>query len=214
MSSFTDQPNADGSKGSWIEFVPSFGNTTNIYLNIDEGTTSPNDSDYISGPYNAGAYFPRFPSMPGGFGTGTGLSFIIRAQYSSSKLDNKSFNAQVYQSDETTAITNSITTALSSSFSNYTLNFTITGATTKTVWDGMRLKLTPMTGSTGGSTFISAIDRTVTYSAPAGGLFTMSNLCGLSPCGPKNFNRLERIRSGLWLPKRPSILVPAMILAG
>lgn len=56
---------------------------------------------------------------------------------------------------------------------------------------------------------------TITYTAGAsGGLFTVSSLAGLGCSGPKNFNRLERrkvIDAGLWIPKRPSILVPALI---
>lgn len=165
MSTTTVYPNGDGTKNGWIEYTPSFGNTTNIYANIDEGTASPNDSDYISGAYNAGAYYVLLGDMPSDFGTATSVSIKVRSQYSSSKLDNKSFNCQLVQSNESTAITGSTNTAVTGSFANYTISPSITGSNTKTVWDGMRLKLTPQASSTGGSIFISAVQIDITYSA-------------------------------------------------
>lgn len=166
MSSTTVYPNGDGSKGSWAIFG---GGTSNIYTVISEGTASPNDSDYIAGPFGAGNYFMLLGDMPGDFGTATAVSFKIRAQYSTSKGDNKSFNCRLYKSDESTVITGTTNTSVSGSFTTYTITPSITGATDKTSWDGARLQVSPQAGSSSGSIFISAVQVEITYTAAASG---------------------------------------------
>lgn len=211
MSSATISPNNDDGIGSWGIFGSG---STPIYPAIQQLVTDGSaTSDYIAGPFNAGSYYVRFQSTPSDVGTITAATLKAIAQYSTSKGDNKSFNARLYQSDKSTALTSSVNTAVSGTFSTYTINFTLTGATDKTTWDSLRLLLTPQSGSSSGSIFIAAAQLDLTYTAAASGsLFTMSFLKGLAPCGPKNFNRLERCIPSLWIPRRPQILVPAMVV--
>lgn len=60
--------------------------------------------------------------------------------------------------------------------------------------------------------YVDHVRITIDYSVAGGGLFSMSRLDGLTSAGPTNFNRLARSRPRLWAPRRPQVLVPALIL--
>ena len=163
MSSTTVYPNGDGTLGGW---AISGGGTSNIYTTIDEGTPSPNDSDSIVCSTSASAYYSLLGDMPGDFGTATAVSIKVRAQYTSGKGNIKSFDCRLVQSDESTAITGNTTTAASGSLSTYTISPSITGGTSKSVWDGARLKLATVSGTSGGI-LVSAVQVEITYTAGA-----------------------------------------------
>lgn len=163
MSSTTVYPNGDGSKGGW---AISGGGTSNIYSVISEGTASPNDSDSIVCSTGSSSYFALLGDMPGDFSVATAVSIKVRAQYTSGKGDIKSFDCRLVQSDESTAITANTTTAASGSLSTYTISPSITGGTSKAVWDGARLKLATVSGTSGGI-LVSAVQVEITYTAGA-----------------------------------------------
>ena len=171
MASTTVYPNGDGTINGWTEWAPSTGGTTNLYQKIDEGTASPNDSDSVIGGYAAGSYYILLGDMPVDFGTATAVSIKVRAQYTTGKGDVKSFDCRLVKSDETTAITASTNTTVTASAATYTIPPSITGATDKTSWDGMRLKLTPVasagTPGSNGGIIVSAVQVDITYTAAA-----------------------------------------------
>lgn len=158
MASTTVLPNGDGTLTAWQDQV---GGTSNLYTRIDELTASPTDSDYIISTLTTNSMFFLLQDMPSDLGTVTDAVVKARVNRDSGS---RTLTAQLFQSDESTALTNSQTTAaLGGTITNYTLTHTITGATTKTAWDGARLKLTG--SGTNINVYATQVDITYTVAA-------------------------------------------------
>lgn len=156
MASTTVLPNGDGTLTAWQDQV---GGTSNLYTRVDELVASPTDADYIISTLTTNSMFLQLQDMPVDLDTVTGIVVKVRANRDSGS---RTLTAQLFQSDETTALTNSqVTAGLGGTITNYTLNHTVTGATTKAAWDGARLKLTG--SGTNISVYAAQVD--ITYTA-------------------------------------------------
>ncbi|MCA9098481.1 MAG: hypothetical protein KDA36_08850 [Planctomycetaceae bacterium] len=189
MSTATVLPNGDGTTTNWQD---DSGGTTNLYTRIDEGTASPNDTDYVStSVQNQNVYF-QLGDMPADFGTATGVTIKLRVARTSSKGDFIQFvNCQLMQNDQTTAICAASTITDSTTITTYSYTPSITGATSKTAWDGMRLRVKSGTG-TAGSCRIYSAQVEVTYTAVSGKIQRVTALDGLGGVG------IRLVNPGLW----------------
>ena len=165
MATVTVYPNADGTLGFWTD---AGSGTSNLYTNVDEGTASPNDSDLIKCGVINSAIFLLLGDMPSDFDVITAVVVKVRLRRDTSKGDFKSLNNfRLYQSDESTALTDDyVLSSTPTSFTTDSHTFTITGSTSKSNWDGARLKLVTNSG-TSGNVQVSAIQVDITYTASA-----------------------------------------------
>ena len=161
-------PNGDGTKGGWAEFAPTPGNTTNIYTDIDEGTDSPNDSDAISNNTASNSGYFLLTDTPADVSVVTAVTVKTRGYQTSSKGSPiTQYIVQIVQSDESTALTDTATITPSTTITTSSSTLNITGLTTKTAWDGARLKITTGAGSSG-AIAIHAAQVHITYTATGG----------------------------------------------
>jgi len=145
------------------------------YVNVDEGTDSPDDNDFIS-MTSVASIFLLLTDLPSDASVITAVTVKLRTQNSSKGRAISSF--QLLQSDESTALIAQTTAAGTTTPTTYSFTPTITGATTKAAWDGARLKVNS-TGSTGIAS-LSACQVEVTYSTSGGGSTTQTSfLIGL-----------------------------------
>ena len=165
MPTTTLYPNGDGTISGTVMGTAG----PPYYVNVDEGTASPNDSDSIV-PVPSGHIFLLLTDMPAEADTITGVTVKIRTS-NSSKGDSAVSSFQLFQSNESTALIAQTTISGSTTVTTYTFNPSITGATTKAAWDGARLKVS-FTGASGTSNFY-ACQVEVTYSV-AGASYTSS----------------------------------------
>lgn len=147
MATVTVKPNADGTGAT--NWTISGGPTTRFGA-INNGTASPDDTDFIRNNFNEGgsaevAYF-GFENMPADFDAITAVTMKVRQKILvQSGQDGAKY--QLFESDGTTALSNQISldadgSDISSSFRTDTVNFTRTGATDKATWHGVQLKVT------------------------------------------------------------------------
>lgn len=101
------------------------------------------------------------------FNVCTDCSIVLRAEVSSSKHSSGSgFECICYQSDETTALTNTISTGtITTSWANYTLTMTLAGSQTLTAWTNAQLWI----GALNGYSVIDYAAVTLTYTQTTGG---------------------------------------------
>lgn len=188
MATTTVYPNADGTNGGWTDQASS---SSNLYASVDEGTDSPNDADYSQCVSNVTMAY-LLGNMPGDFDAATAVTIKVRLQRGVVKGWDRQFSTcALYKSDESTAITATCDlTGTTGTVTTFTFTPTITGATDKTSWDGMRLKFNTPTG-TSGSLFIYAVQIEITYSVAAAGQPRVSR-----------FNLVPHMAGRLWVPQR------------
>lgn len=165
MASFSVVPNGDGSVGGWAAT-----SGTNASC-VDEAWGSPDDADYTQILFSASgaSIFLLLGDMPADFGTALTVTVDIRCNHTVSKAGFIELDTiQLVQSDETTAITSTQTVDDTTTIANFSLTLTITGGTSKTVWDGARLKITASAGATVGGVRVYTVRVTGTYTATAG----------------------------------------------
>lgn len=166
MASTTVYPNGDGTKTGWTN---ESSGTSNLWDSVDEGTVTPVDANYNQVVTNdVIAYLLQ--DMPPDFGTATAVTIKVRLQRGVVKEWDRQFSTcALYKSDESTAITATCDlTSTDGTVTTFTFTPTITGATDKTTWDGMRLKFNTPTG-TYGYLFIYAIQVEIDYTTSSGG---------------------------------------------
>lgn len=154
-------PNGDGTVVGTLGGTPS---PPPYYANIDEGTDSPNDADTITFSSNPGTLCVTLTDTPADCGTVTAVSIGVRT--SNDSKGRTIASAQIFQSDETTALTSSETISGTTTPTTYVLNPTITGATTKTAWDGAVLKISA--GGSSGLAGLYAAQVNITYTTGGG----------------------------------------------
>ena len=169
MATVTVKPNADGTGAT--NWTISGGPTTRFGA-INNGTASPDDTDFIRNTFNEGgsaevAYF-GFENMPADFDAITAVTMKVRQKGYSN--DDDSVRYQLFQSNGTTALSDQIElningSAVSSSFRTDTVSFTRTGATDKATWHGVQLKVTHVGPGDGDDPdmSISEIQLEITY---------------------------------------------------
>jgi len=152
MATTTVKPNGDGTfvDGNYSSWSI-VGGPTDKYAAVNNGTATPDDTDYVvssmqEGQGNDYGYF-LFEDMPADFDTGTSATVKIRQRC---YTGDDSVKYRLFESNESTALTNEITLECDNSeishsyshpFRTDTVSFSITGATTKTAWDGVVLKI-------------------------------------------------------------------------
>jgi hypothetical protein len=143
----TVKPNADGTGATQWAIT---GGPSTRYGAINNGTASPDDTDFINSTMPNGTdpettYF-GFEDMPADFLTATSVTVKVRQKMIvQSYRDGAKY--QLFQSDGTTALSDEIFldadgTDISATFRTDTLSFTRTGSTTKSTWDGVQIKIT------------------------------------------------------------------------
>ncbi len=157
------------------------GGPTDKYAAVNNGTATPDDTDYVVSYISEGSggdygYF-LFEDMPADFDAATSATVKIR-QLCYTNEDSVKY--QLFESNESTALTNEITLECDNSeiahtsphtFRTDTVSFTITGATTKTAWDGARLKIIHVGTGDGDDPLyhLSEIDLEMDYDTAGGG---------------------------------------------
>tara|TARA_R100001377_G_C3159823_1_gene99300 strand:- start:254 stop:820 length:567 start_codon:yes stop_codon:yes gene_type:complete len=146
MATTTVVPNADGSvTGTWS----AVGGAGSRHASVNHGISSPDDTEFVRNNMSEGDsakyMYLGFENMPANFDTATSVTATIRQKGYNNDDDDVSY--QLFQSNGTTALSNKITRAVdgsgvSSSFRTDTISFTRSGATSKTVWDGIQIKIT------------------------------------------------------------------------
>lgn len=133
---------ADGTINSVVNEVDT---TVNLYASVDDSPSSPTDTDWINNTAGTGSVFLDLTNMPSDFGTMDTLKLTVRWR-GQTYIGNKSIYAQIFQSNETTSMSDEVLVATAtgdSSFAN-TTQVTFTGLDTssgKAVWDGARIRL-------------------------------------------------------------------------
>lgn len=164
MSTTTLYPNADGTlNGNWTAT-----GSANKWDTIDEGTASPNDSDYLSCDEENENGFVQLTNMPSD--TDTVTACAVKLRLSVGKLGDyiRWSTGQIVGSDESTALTASFSlSGASNTITTFTFNPTVS-VSDKTSWDGARLKLTTGSGTTN-SAKIYAAQVELTYTPTSSG---------------------------------------------
>ena len=142
----TVKPNADGTGATNLGI---FGGPSSRYDAINNGTGTPDDTDYLYWQMNSGgsdetAYF-GFENMPSDFVTLTSVTCKIRQKAVTQSGTGAKY--QIFKADGSTPLTDEIEldadgTDISASYRTDTLSFRIGGDTDKTSWDGAQLKIT------------------------------------------------------------------------
>ena len=175
MPTTTVVPNEDGTGATnWAMY----GGVTTRFSAINNGTATPDDTDYLKSYISEGSsaensYF-GFGAMPVDFSTVSSVSLKVRQKGYANDDDDVSY--QLFQSDGTTALSDKISLAIdgsgvATSFRTDTVGVTRTGSTSKTVWDGVQLKVTHEGPGDGDDCelYLSEIDLVITYTATASG---------------------------------------------
>ena len=182
MATVTVKPNADGTGAT--NWTISGGPTTRFGA-INNGTASPDDTDFIRNNFNEGgsaevAYF-GFENMPADFDAITAVTMKVRQKGYSNDDDHVRY--QLFQSNGTTALSDQIEldingSEVSSSFRTDTVNFTRTGATDKATWHGVQLKVTHVGPGDGDDPdmSISEIQLEITYDTASAPEIVMTGL--------------------------------------
>lgn len=172
MATTTLYPDGDGTNSGTVNSVPA---GPPYYTTIDEGTSSPNDSDYIlmTGTVTVAV---TLTDLPTDAVTVTNVTIKIRCN-NPSKADTVVSGCRLFKSDQTTALTALASITATTTPTTYSLTPTITGDTDKTSWDGARL-LVYTTGTANAAAYLAAqVD--VTYSTSAGVTTSTSFLIGV-----------------------------------
>jgi hypothetical protein len=146
----TLRPNGDGTQTN-ITF--STGTTANTL--IDDDPDTPTTSDYIQQTRNTSGDDTSFilvSDMPSDFASMTTVDVKADVSNSSGGNDTVTLKAQIFQSDETTALTNELTLSTDTDASGLKSGtFSLQGNNDKTVWDGARIKFTWTYGRSAGA---------------------------------------------------------------
>jgi len=182
MATVTVKPNADGTGATNWSIL---GGPSTRYGAINNGTASPDDTDYIYSYISEGgsaetSYF-GFENMPADFDAITAVTMKVRQKGYNNDDDDVSY--QLFKANGTTALSDQISlaidgSAVSSSFRTDTVSFTRTGSTTKTTWHGVQLKVThegPGDGDDCELT-LSEIQLEITYSTASAPEIVMTGL--------------------------------------
>lgn len=205
MPSVVLYPSGNGTFGSnW----GGTGSPAGDFSQIKDGS----DSTYASIIANSSSAFWLLDNMPGDFGSPTSLAWSFRCQTSAKSPPRNFATIQITKADETTALTATANVSGgSTSITTLTGSLSITGDLDLTSWNGARLKVTSAaTGS--GTAYLFDVFLTLTYSAggAAPSSVQVDRRGGLRGVCRGMLSGVNRI----WVPRRPQILVPALILGG
>ncbi|MDD5487287.1 MAG: DUF2341 domain-containing protein, partial [Dehalococcoidales bacterium] len=168
-AALTLRPNADGTTTGW---TTSGGGSTNLYAEIDDDPDSPTDTDYVQGPNKTdSSMFVELGNTPSDFESAGTVEIKARHQENGSGNDTITIYYQIFQSDESTALTAETagTTLTEGSWTNNAYSsLSITGTNSKTIWDGAKLRIRQVYAKVAGpdttsQARISAAEVNLTY---------------------------------------------------
>lgn len=164
MSTTTVVPNGTFSGGS----TDPIGAATHHEATDESVDSSDGDTTYVQGGSGEVCQL-NLQNMPSDFSVATAVTIRARARRTSDKGDVGILaSLRIYESDGSTAITDaSSNVGLTTSYATYESIRTITGATSKTAWDGAILSFTCNGGAN--TVRVSAIEALITYTPTAGG---------------------------------------------
>ena len=186
MATVTVKPNGDITPvGTWNIF----GGPSSRYAAINNGTASPDDTDYIrsspgegSGGANRQVRFD-FENMPADFDAITAVTGKVRHRMETDQEGTcqDGVKYQLFASDGATALSDEISLcveAMSSSFRTDTLSFTRTGSTTKSTWHGVQIRVNHNAYGDGEDPVldVSEIQLEITYSTATAPEIVMTGL--------------------------------------
>ena len=193
MATTTVFPNGDVATTHWTDAAAG---TTNLYTNVDEGTSSPNDADYVTCSNSGSSIWFSLGDMPADFVTPTGVTITLRLNRTSAKGDYRHFSSVTLQSSESgIALTASAAITDTTTITTYTYSPSITGRTNKTSWNGARLAISMASSSGGGSCRIYAAQVAITYTAASTGTVTQYN----STHSPGTIENITGIGTTAWV---------------
>ena len=168
----TLKPNADGTVPYGSDW-PIVGGPSSKYEAINNGISSPDDTDYITNIIDQGrppeSLFLGFEGMPLDFGAPATVAINIRDKCDTTEPEACGVRYQFFNSDETTPLTNQLTKTnrngdIDTSFTDKTYIFTVTGSTSKSAWDGAVLKIEHFDDDSEDTTYyISELELVVGY---------------------------------------------------
>ena len=156
MATTTVNANADGSAGSW---------TNNgggaAYLDVEDIASTDDVTTYTQETSTETSRFLGIDDMPGTFSDANTVDIDIRLLRSTSKGDAKNLWVQIFESDESTAITDEVQPTIVAGWTTYNLTFSITGTNTKASWDGAVVRF--RSSGTNGALNVTAMDVNLDY---------------------------------------------------
>ena len=187
MATVIVYPNGDGTLTNWLN---ESSGSTNRYLSVDEGTDSPNDTDFINCTNQNTNGFLLLGNMPSDFGTATAVTIKMRTK-TGTKGDYLHWDyCQIIAANEVDFITSSVSmTNGNLSATTYTYNPSTIFVTNKTGWDGAVLKFRAGTG-TSSSVHLYAAQVEITYTpAASGNTYNETASGGASAAGSATISR-------------------------
>lgn len=130
--------------GTGADVVNELNTTTNLWQSIDDDPASPTDTDWNNNRILAPSQFYLLENVPADFDTATAATITVRNRGQEWGSGNLVLYARLYQSDESTPLSNEVQVISRSANSGWVnTEVTLTGivAGTKTIWDGARLRL-------------------------------------------------------------------------
>ena len=137
----TLRPDGDGTRSA---VVTETGSTSNLYASIDDDPDTPTTTDWNSPGAQAGSMFYDVTATPGNFSNMTSLNVKVHTAAVGFTVDSAAVYAQMFKSDETTALTDEVAVGSSGSPGLADVAFTLNAAglaASKADWDAARLKL-------------------------------------------------------------------------
>ncbi|WP_339908268.1 hypothetical protein [Symmachiella dynata] len=158
MATTTLKPNGDGSGGSWQKNTGS-----TFYELIDEGIAGADDTTtYVYEGASETSLFVDLEATPSDFVEASAVQVSARIQRTTSKGDSQQLYIQIFESDESTSITDEINFPPTVGFSTVSdSSFAITGTNTKAKWDGAKIRF--RSTGTNGLLEVSAVEVILTY---------------------------------------------------
>ncbi len=156
MATTTLYVNSDVSIDSWTD---QSGGTSNIYQSIDEGTASPNDSDYVKTSTGNDYLYLGIQNMPSDFVSANSLQVKLRHATDTTKSAIYVQEVALTDPDLFTLVAGPTSTTADITVTTYTYNLSIvTGSNNKTTWDNALLRLQTNIGSGTASVYAVQIE--------------------------------------------------------
>lgn len=139
--SFTIHANEDG---TIVNVVDELDTTIDLFLSVDDDPATPTDSDWVNNTSLTASVFFELQNTPATFETALTADLIVRYRGQNWSGASLTLFAQLFQSDESSALSDEETVAIVSgdgSFANTSVvSFSGVVAGSKVLWDGARIR--------------------------------------------------------------------------
>ena len=127
-----------------VDVVNESDNTTSLHISVDDDPDSPSDTDWVNNTSLTASVFFDLTDMPSTFDAAQQLELVVRYRGQNWSGASLTLYAQVFQSDESTALSDEevvATVSTDGSFANTsTVTFSGLVGSSKAVWDGARVR--------------------------------------------------------------------------